>query len=248
MKHIWTKDEEVQHLQKRFDKIKATRKISQAAFARDYGMPGGASMITQHLKSTRPINLEHAMVYAKGFGCALGDISPRLAKLVAEGHATAAGPFTPNGNSLRVIELEDNPDYPAIRRVALKAQAGVSGYSVEYLNDDGPPIVFRADWYKSKGYRPEKLLAVRVTGQSMIPRYTDGDIIVINTQNTEPKDGLIYMVSYEGELGLKRIVREGGEWWLTSDNPDQRRYPRKACNEHTKIVGKVVYHQTENTD
>ena len=38
------------------------------------------------------------------------------------------------------IELENNPLYPAIRRVKLKAQAGVSGYAVEYsTEDDGPP-------------------------------------------------------------------------------------------------------------
>ena len=60
-----------------------------------------------------------------------------------------------------LIELKDNPKYPAIRRVKLKAQAGVSGYAVEYsTEDDGSPIVFRADWYKAKGYRPEKMLAL----------------------------------------------------------------------------------------
>lgn len=46
-------------------------------------------MITQHLKSTRPISLEHALVYARGFECQLAEISPRLAKLVAEGQATS---------------------------------------------------------------------------------------------------------------------------------------------------------------
>lgn len=147
------------------------------------------------------------------------------------------------------IELENNPAYPPIRRVNLKAQAGVSGYAVEYIKeDDGDPIVFRASWYKLKGYNPEKLFAVRVIGQSMRPKYSEGDIVVINTENNTPKDGLIYLVSYEGEFTLKRLIRDAGEWWLTSDNPDQRRYPRKACNEHTNVIGKVVYQQTDNTD
>ena len=146
------------------------------------------------------------------------------------------------------INLVNNPEYPAIRRVSLKAQAGVSGYAVEYLNDDGPPIVFGSRWYKSNGYHPEKMIALRVAGESMRPKYSDGDLVVINTDNKTPKDGLIYLVSYEGEVTLKRMIREAGEWWLSSDNPDKRRYPRKACNEHCEVIGKVVYHQTDNVD
>ena len=143
------------------------------------------------------------------------------------------------------IDLSDNPEYPAIRRVSLKAQAGVSGYAVEYMNDDGPPIVFRADWYKLKGYRPEKMLALRVTGDSMIPNMYDGDLIVVNTEQALPKQGIAFLASYEGEIVVKRLVRDDGVWWLTSDNPDQRRYPRTKCNGGTEIIGEVVYRQTE---
>lgn len=143
------------------------------------------------------------------------------------------------------IPLTDNPEYPAIRRVSLKAQAGVSGYAVEHVDDDGPPIVFRADWYKAKGYRPERMLAMRVTGDSMIPNMYDGDLIVINTEQTTPKQGVAFLASYEGEVVVKRLVRDDGLWWLTSDNPDQRRYPRTKCNGGTQIIGEVVYRQTE---
>lgn len=143
------------------------------------------------------------------------------------------------------IDLDNNPDYPAIRRVAIKAQAGVSGYAVEYMNDDGPPIVFRSDWYKAKGYRPEKMLAVRVCGESMIPSLYEDDLIVVNTEQTQPRQGVTFLVSYEGEVVVKRLVRDDGLWWLTSDNQDQRRYPRTKCNGGTTIIGEVVYRQTE---
>ena len=143
------------------------------------------------------------------------------------------------------IDLDNNPEYPSIRRVNIKAQAGVSGYAVEHMGDDGPPIVFRADWYKGKGYKPDKMLALRVTGESMIPSLYEGDLIVINTEQTQPKQGLPFLVSYEGEVVVKRMVRDDGLWWLTSDNPDQRRYPRTKCNGETQIIGEVVYRQTE---
>lgn len=151
---------------------------------------------------------------------------------------------TPTGTA--VIQLKNNPEYPSIRRVRLKAQAGVSGYAVEYSQeDDGPPIVFRADWYKAKGYRPEKMLALRVKGDSMIPSMYEDDLIVINTMSVTPKDGVPFLVSYEGEIVVKRLARDDGMWWLTSDNPDQRRYARKICNGGTEIIGEVVYRQTE---
>lgn len=169
---------------------------------------------------------------------------PAVAKLlglsVSElmGESGAIGP-TP-------IELDNNPEYPSIRRVKLKAQAGVSGYAVEYqAEDDGPPIVFRADWYKAKGYKPEKMLALRVSGESMVPSMYEGDLIVINTMSTTPQQGIPFLVNYEGEIVVKRLVRDDGLWWLTSDNPDQRRYPRTKCNGGTEIIGEVVYRQTE---
>lgn len=147
--------------------------------------------------------------------------------------------------SVKVVNLDNNPDYPAIRRVSLKAQAGVTGYAVDYMNDDGPPIVFRRDWYTMHNYRPEKMMAVRVAGESMVPSLYPGDLIVINSLQTEPKDGIAFVCIYEGEVVVKRLVRDSGQWWLSSDNPDQRRYPRKACDQSTEIVGEVVYRQTE---
>ena len=47
-----------------------------------------------------------------------------------------------------------------------------------------------------------------------------------------------------GAYLVKRLVRDAGQWWLVSDNPDQTRYPRKVCDEHVRIVGEVVQKQS----
>lgn len=146
--------------------------------------------------------------------------------------------------SLEIVELENNPDYPAIRRVNITAKAGVTGYAVDYIDEDRPPIFFRRDWYDSNGYKPEKLIAMRVTGESMVPSLHPGGLIVVNTAQTQPKQGIAFLVSFEGEVVVKRLVRDDGQWWLTSDNQDQRRYPRVKCNGETEIIGEVVYWQT----
>lgn len=142
------------------------------------------------------------------------------------------------------IELEGNDEYPAVRRVSVKAQAGITGYAVENC-EDGAPIVFRADWYKTHGYRPERMMALRVAGESMVPSLHPGDLIVVNTESTSPRDGVAFLVIYEGEAVVKRLVRDAGAWWLSSDHPDQRRYARKLCDDQTQVVGEVVYKQSE---
>lgn len=235
---------EAQQLRLRFENLKREKGITKAAFARMNKVPGGASMISQNISGNRPISLEAASAYASGFGCNLADISPSLAAKLPRKIATQ----TPPGSATTIadaIDIVNNPEYPGIRRVALKAQAGICGYAVEYLNNDGPPIVFRRDWYTSHHYKPEKMLAMRVAGDSMVPSLFADDLIIINTDQLEPKDGIAFVVSYEGEIVIKRLVRDAGQWWLTSDNQDQRRYPRKSCNGDTEIIGEVVYRQTE---
>lgn len=145
----------------------------------------------------------------------------------------------------RAVELENNPAYPAIRRVRFKLQAGVSGFAVEDLEDDGPPIVFRKDWFDLHRYQPEKMLAARVSGASMEPSLWDGDLVVINTAQTTPKDGIAFALNIEGVMAIKRLVRDSGEWWIRSDNPDKVRYPDKRTHEGVSVIGEVVYKQSE---
>lgn len=124
-------------------------------------------------------------------------------------------------------------------------QSGASGFAVEYLGDEDAPIVFRRQWFESNGYNPEKLFATKVANGSMEPGLYDGDTVVVNTEQTEPKDGIVFAANYEGELVIKRLVRDAGQWWLSSDNPDQRRHPRKVCDENVHLIGEIVHKQSE---
>lgn len=144
------------------------------------------------------------------------------------------------------VRIEENPDFPAIRRVKFKLSAGASGFAIEYLDDEDAPIVFRREWFISRGFQPANLFAVRVANGSMQPGLWDGDTVVVNTADKEPSDGEVFAVNFEGELVIKRLVRDEGRWWLKSDNPDQTRYPRKACDERVHLVGKIVHKQSEH--
>ena len=158
------------------------------------------------------------------------------------GNAVAAGS---TGTVSNEIDLLNNPDYPAIRRVKFKLSAGAHGFGVDYLDDDAAPIVFRREWFESNGYQPEKLVAIRIANGSMEPGLYHGDTVVINTGDTTIKDGEAFAMNYEGELVIKRLVRDAGQWWLASDNPDQRRYPRKVCGDDVFCIGRIVHKQSE---
>lgn len=55
--------------------------INVSKFAREFNVPGGGSMVYQHATGRRAISLKAGLAYAKGLGCPLEEISPRLALL-----------------------------------------------------------------------------------------------------------------------------------------------------------------------
>lgn len=144
-----------------------------------------------------------------------------------------------------LISLDNNPDYPTIRRVKFKLSAGASGFGITYLDDEAAPIAFSRRWYEDRGLRPEKLFATTVANGSMEPGLYDGDTVVVNTEQGEPMDGRVFAANYEGELVIKRLIRDEGKWWLASDNPDKRLYPRKVCHEGVFLIGQIVHKQSE---
>lgn len=150
-----------------------------------------------------------------------------------------------NDGSPVEINMTEHPDLTPVQRVKFRLSAGVSGFAVEHEDGNGTPIFFRASWFKQHSYQPEKLFAVRVNGASMEPSLWDQDLVVVNTLDAAPLDGEVFALNYEGELVIKRMRRDAGEWFACSDNSDQRRYAPKRCNADVFIIGRVVYKQSE---
>ncbi len=90
---------------------------------------------------------------------------------------------------------------------------------------------------------------MNVVAESMEPTLYEGDLIAINTLENEPNEGSLFLVAHDGEILVRRLMRDLGTWWMTCDNPKQNRFPRKVCDkEHTQIIGRAVYRQTERLD
>jgi hypothetical protein len=141
---------------------------------------------------------------------------------------------------LRSVEPGD-ASVTQIAKVRLKVQAGITGFQVDPEHYDGETIGVRTSWVVKDGLHPASLFALVVKGESMEPSLHDGDTIVMNARDTNLVDGQVYVVNYEGEVVVKRLVRDAGQWWLASDNADQRKYHKKQCKSAECIIlGKVV--------
>ncbi|GAB3416788.1 hypothetical protein GCM10027318_34130 [Massilia agilis] len=141
---------------------------------------------------------------------------------------------------------EDDAGLIHIAKVRLRLSAGIKGFQVEPEPYDGTTLTVPVAWIERRGYDPKNLIAVRVKGDSMEPTLYQDDLVIVNTADTKAVDGQVYAFNYEGEPVIKRLTRDAGRWWLTSDNADQRKYHRKSCEgSECIIVGRVVKRESE---
>ena len=113
-----------ERLQRQFDFLKAKTGMKKAEFARVFKVPGGASMISQHISGHRPIGLDAIVAYTKGFECSVFDISPTLAAQLPQ-----SGGITPDYKQNNAIAPVDNAQ-AAIESVATLEQItkALAGY------------------------------------------------------------------------------------------------------------------------
>ena len=103
---------------------------------------------------------------------------------------------------------EDTPcrTYPIIGEVA----AGFGAEATEEETGDYEQIPL--EWMR--GYSPKDFFVLRVKGNSMYPRYMDGDrVLVLRTRSVD--SGAVAVVIYDGDQGtLKKVVYNGNEGYI----------------------------------
>jgi phage repressor protein C with HTH and peptisase S24 domain len=218
---------------------------SVAAFSREIGIV--EARLSQVLSETYRDGKNFGEKAARNIEAAAG-LAPRSLDRADDSPVSETQQPDIPGGYTRVVAFEHNDaSQIQIRKVKLRLSAGITGFSVEPEESDGNPISFRKEWFLRNGYQPDRLIAIGVKGDSMEPTMSEKDTVVVNTADKTPKDGKIFAVNYEGEAVIKRLERNIGQWWLVSDNPDQRQYPRKVCSgDACIIIGRVVVLQREN--
>lgn len=207
--------------------------MSQAAFGSANKL-GTSSMVNQYLKARRPLGLLAGIRFATGMGIDLRSISPRLADELDQ--------------ALKVLPRAqaNESEYARVKCVQLQLQAGAKVFKSKPLDANGAFIAFRHDWLKQRNLDDSKLLAVQVNDDGMKPTVVNGDLVIVNTADRKLADSAVFAINYEGELRIRRLVRDAAAWWLYCDNPDAQRFPKKQfIVKHCYIIGRIVHRQSE---
>lgn len=125
--------------------------------------------------------------------------------------------------------------------VHLSAGGGREQVEIELVKDN--PQAFRSEWIRLMRLKPNKLAAMRASGESMEPTIHDGDSLLVDTSQVTVSDGKVYALWYDGGERVKRLFRlPGGGLRIVSDNP---RYPTVEVapgeQEHVRLIGRVVH-------
>jgi len=238
--HICRMNNNASPLQKNLEWLIAQRNTNPYELQRATGVPQPTihRILTGESNDPRTKTLQPLADY---FGVPVADLRER--DLSAP--ATAMEGLKP-GSFMRVEAAgKGDPRFTLIPKVRLRLTAGISGFEVEPEPFDGTTAAVPTDWVERNSYDRSKLIAIVVRGESMETTFYEGDLVVVNTADQKLIDGAVYAINYEGEPVVKRLTRDAGQWWLTSDNPDQRRYYRRTCDEATKIIGRVVRKESE---
>lgn len=247
MNEIWTQEEEANRLRARFELLKSEKDMGQAEFARVHKVPGGASLLSQHILNRRPINLGAATAYAKGFDCSIGDISPRLAKEVAE--ASLISPATQAMHQFverrKTVRSTDLVEANGIR-VPLLANAASMGHGTELAAEDviTDALTLSPSWISST-LRPTSISSLRFIhgyGDSMAPTFNSGDVLLVDTGVVEVKIDGVFVLQAHGRLFIKRVrQRMDGHFEISSDNPTHKTVDTLSGDHTVEVMGRVLW-------
>lgn len=186
-------------------------------------------------------NLRQMMAIAKITGQALPQeiVAGAVGTEVESDDAQALMP-----GSTRVTSTADaEGGFRAIPIIDIRVSAGVTGFVAEQPRGGERKIIVSEDWIRERRYNPSLLIGATVSGSSMESTLFEGDRILVYLGSDRPVSGKAFVVNFDGEACVKRLLREGGAWYLTSDNPE---FPKKNMRSgHAIIVGEVVLKESD---
>ena len=146
------------------------------------------------------------------------------------------------GEMIEVTVSAESRKLVPVRVVSRYIHAGIDGHGGDVEYEDYAMLTLPLSWVEEKRLSPSKLVAIRVTGESMYPTLKRGHIVIVNTADSDPRsliDGKLYAVNHNERPCVKRLEYTGGQWYLTSDNklPEFRNRP---VDESTEIIGRVI--------
>jgi len=134
---------------------------------------------------------------------------------------------------------ESDGDFVIVDQYDISASAG-SG-AVNGAEESTGGLSFSRKWLKKRGLQPVNLKVINVSGESMLPRLSDGDKVLVDVSDTTPKSGRAYVLLQGDELLVKYCqLLPDGMLRVSSANPDYPTYDIDLSKTTgVSIVGRV---------
>lgn len=142
---------------------------------------------------------------------------------------------SPNGHAK---SPEASDDFVQIQRFAVSASAGHVAQNDEEFGTER--YAFNKKWLEKRKLSPKDLSVISVRGDSMEPKFSDKDLVLLDHAQNTPVDGFIYTIRVGNELYVKSIQTVGEHnIYMVSANPE---YPPQKIDKHddAQIIGRVV--------
>jgi len=134
--------------------------------------------------------------------------------------------------------------YVMVPRLALRVAAG-NGHAVEEHVEIQHTLAFRREWLAKKGLKHDNLEVFTAAGDSMHPYISDGDVVLVDITDTQPRTNEVFVIWQPEPLGIRvkrLLVRENGDLIVRSDNTDKSLYPDEpAKHDDIRVIGRVTW-------
>ena len=133
-------------------------------------------------------------------------------------------------------------DYAVVRQYSAVGECGGG-----YLNDHvelSSGLAFKREWLARIGAKPENLAVLYASGDSMEPYIFDGDVVLFDTKDIEPKHGQVYVVRRpDCSTSIKRLILQlSGDWLISSDNQNRKDEAVSSETIHDiPLIGRVIW-------
>jgi len=139
------------------------------------------------------------------------------------------------------VPASNQSEYHEIPHYNIQAAAGSGAIPVN--EEQLKPLAFRRDWLAKRHLSPASLVIVDVRGDSMEPKLQDGDLVLVDTSQTDIANGKTYVLRMDGHLLVKNLQRiPHGLVLVSSFNAGFSPYEADLCDESLDmaVIGRVV--------
>ncbi|MGS4314702.1 MULTISPECIES: S24 family peptidase [Enterobacterales] len=138
---------------------------------------------------------------------------------------------------------QDNEEFVEIPLLDINFSAGNGCY--ELTEQEEFALIFRRHYLHKMGVSISAAKLVRVVGNSMEPKLSDGDVVGINTDDTRVRDGKAYAIRHGDLLRVKILIEQpDGGITIRSLNRDEFQdevLTYKERKEQLLVIGRVFW-------